>query len=88
MIHFHMEGALIGTERVFIFDYVNWRKEEHTYAAAIESVELGKYNASGQPDPSGKLQWVMHGHVIERDSQPRPGRRTFLISKMSEIVTK
>lgn len=72
------------------FRYVNWRGDNHRYEVRPESLAFGPYTETGGPYPgTGKpglgsipKKWVLHAQVVTRDGEKRPGRRTFLISKI------
>jgi len=55
------------------FDYVNHRGEDHEYI--VMPRELSRPDA----------WWCIEADVIERDGEPRPGRRTFRIAGMRDV---
>lgn len=62
------------------FTYTNWHGDEHEYVVVPEpALTFGAY---ANRDP---LSWLISGHVISRDGEPRPGRRTFRLVGMSNI---
>ena len=55
------------------FAYTNHRGEDHTYLVA--PVELSRPDA----------WWSLQADVIERDGEPRPGRRTFRLAGLRDV---
>jgi hypothetical protein len=68
---------------LLLFDYTNWRDEDHSYLIVVESVGVGITDRD-----RGEL--VINGHVILRDGMVRTDsgnkrqlmRRTFIASKI------
>lgn len=69
------------------FDYVNWRGRNHRYVIEPERIEFAFV-----PFSTNIETWVLHGMVVTRDDDPRPGmsnrRRTFLMSGLRNIRTE
>lgn len=62
------------------FKYSNHRDELHEYVMIPEpNLSFGTCGANGP------LGWLISGHVTSRDGVLRPGRRTFLLHKMTCI---
>lgn len=72
---------------VIEFHYVNWKDEPHDYVIDVESIERDVYGPQGKTGPNKRPQWVMHGHVVRRDGEPREDnpRRTFLMDRMEDV---
>lgn len=73
------------------FDYKNWHDKEHHYLIRVETVEHGPYDEKGAGPGKGP-NWVVHGDVLMRDGDPRDDmeptrRRTFLLSKIKNLVS-
>lgn len=63
------------------FRYTNWKGEEHIYQMMPESsLSFGDYANQGE------LTWLISGHVTHRDGEPRPGRRTFKLTGLRDVV--
>lgn len=70
--------------QVLRFRYTNWRGAAHTYAIVPEGTSYEKLATTGDS------RWMLHGHVITRDGDPRQEmgsnrRRSFAIAGMTEI---
>lgn len=83
-----MRAPFYNTNTPIKFTYVNWRGDEHEYVIKLESLEYGHYGEHGSTGSVGEMNWVLHGHVVTRDGDPRPDmgtrRRTFLLNKIQD----
>lgn len=70
------------TEDWLQFRYVNWRGEEHIYKVELERIDFG------QDPTTGQWCWLMHAHVVTRDDRPHPGRRTFRMDTMKDVIAR
>jgi hypothetical protein len=76
-----------GTDHL-VFDYVNWRGEDHRYEIEVEGMT---YDVHGGTSGDADLCWQINGHVILRDGVPRPEmgdntRRSFKLTDMKNIT--
>ena len=70
-----------------IFAYTNHRDEEHVYTVQPISFAFAPYGQHGlDRSEDAPSKWVMHAHVLERDGEPRPVRRTFILSTMKDVI--
>lgn len=68
---------------LLVFDYINWRGEQHQYAMQVESISFGSPDA----------RWYLNGWLVTRDGDPRPEmegnrRRSFLLTDVSNLREK
>lgn len=67
------------------FVYENWHGITHSYIVAPECVEWTSYHHSDADRNQGEETWMMNAQVISRSGEDRPGRRSFVMSKMRHV---
>jgi hypothetical protein len=72
------------------FRYVNWKGVDYEYVVDPEGFQFGPFEKGGINSlPDAEHVWVMHGHVVTRNGDPREDlqtrRRTFILADMRGI---
>lgn len=77
------------TRKLLRFDYVNHRGEEHNYIIEPVAMIYDSYVPvfeDGTEHNHAEQSWMLMGDVIDRDGVERPGRRTFRMVLIRNLV--
>lgn len=69
------------------FRYLNWHDVDHEYVIDCEGMTLGiELHKHGKAHVRSPDVLFLHGQVVTRDSEPRPGRRSFVVADLREVA--